>query len=64
MTFSPFGIGLVAGAGIASSSCFCFLKLIFIFLSPVNDCFRLNGDNSSVRSEGSFRKQDLLSIMS
>ncbi len=51
MTFSPFGIGFVAGAGIASSSCFSFLKLILIFLRPVKDSFRLNGDKSCVLSE-------------
>lgn len=66
MTFSPFGRGFVAGAGSASSSCFFFLKLmlIFLFLRPVNDCFRLNGDNSSVLSELGFRIQSLLSITS
>lgn len=46
MTFSPFGTAFVAGAGTASSSCGFFLRLIFIFLRPVKEPLRLNGDNS------------------
>ena len=54
MTFSPFGTGFVAGAGITSSvSCFFFFKLmfIFLFLRPEKDCFRLNGDKRFLLSD-------------